>query len=294
MLVGHKLLADSFKSLVQSEQLAHGYLFFGSDGVGKRLFALSLANFLSSGGGSAFGGELIDGKILNDAFLIQPNENKAIGIDAVREIKNFLYQRPNMSSRRTVIIDEAEFLTTEAQNALLKITEEPPASSLLILIARDPEVLMPTLASRLQKVYFSGLKFREVEEWLVKEHSVSKTEAEHLARGSFGSPGLALKLFKNSDFLNLKKQAEKFLKTKGVDKKDFIKNLLEPENFDVLAFLDAVILQITNRVRMYELDKLPKQEKEIELWHRALKLRRDISNFPLNPRLQLEALLNHE
>lgn len=290
-MIGHKLLINSFKALTKSERLAHGYLFVGPEGVGKKLFALSFANFLERG---EFDFSEQETRVFNDAILIQPNENKTIGIDAVREIKNFLYSRPNVSSKRTMIIDEVEFLTTEAQNALLKITEEPPAPSLLILIARDSEILMPTLASRLQKVYFASLAQKDLTGWLTKEYSTSKEEAERLARESFGSPGLAFKFLKDENFRNLRSRAEEFLKTKGSERKDFIKDLLDPlaggENFDVLAFLDAVILQITNRIRIYESDN----SKKIGLWHRVLKLRRDISNFPLNPRLQLEALLNYE
>ncbi|TSC81854.1 MAG: DNA polymerase III, delta prime subunit [Parcubacteria group bacterium Gr01-1014_20] len=294
MLVGHKLLADNFRSLVEDERLAHAYLFFGPEGVGKKLFALTLANFLekgefdygekfwifSSGGGSAFGG--------NDAILVQPNESKTIGIDEARRVKEFLYMKPNVSSKRTVIIDEAEFLTTEAQNALLKITEEPPESSLLILIARDPEILMPTTNSRLQKVYFSSLSEGEVVVWLMKEHSVSKTEAEKLAKDSFGSPGLALKMLNDKKFQETMRLAKKFLGVSGAERKDFLKILLESDEFNMLSFLDAVIL--ISSLRIHEADNLRKREKEIELWHKLLGLRRDFSNFSLNPKLQLLSL----
>ena len=298
MLVGHKLLADSFKSLIKNERLAHAYLFFGPEGVGKKLFALNLANFLSSRGGSppkgeqaTFGGEIIDGGIINDAMLIEPNESKTIGIDEARRVKDFLRLRPNVSSRRMVIIDEAEFLTTEAQNALLKITEEPPDSSLLILIARDPEILMPTINSRLQKIYFPSLPQKEVEMWLMREHSVAKTEAEKLAKESFGSPGLALRMLNSDKFKETRKLAERFLKISYAERKDFLKILLEPEDFDMLSFLDAVIL--ISSLRIHESENLRKREKEIELWHKLLGLRRDFSNFSLNPKLQLQALINH-
>lgn len=292
MLLGHKLLVKSFKSLAENNRLSHGYLFFGPEGVGKKLFALSLANFLSSRGGSSFGGEIIDGGIISDAILIEPNESKTIGIDAVREIKNFLYSRPNVSSKRTVIIDEAEFLTTEAQNAILKITEEPPTSSLLILICREPEILMPTLSSRLQKIYFSALVQQEVNDWLksqnIKHVACSTKEIEEIAKKSMGSLGLALKMMNDEKFKETSKLAERFLKLEGAEKKDFLKNLLEPENFDILAFLDIIVVILASELR--KCGNLRNCEKEISLWHRVLKLRRDFSNFPLNPKLQLLSL----
>ncbi len=293
MLVGHELLISSFRSLVKSERLAHAYLFFGPEGVGKKLFALSLANFLENPPASGdFNYDEARPPIFGDAVLIEPNEGKTIGIDEARRVKEFLHMKPNKSLKRTVIIDEAEFLTTEAQNALLKITEEPPDSSLLILIVRNPEVLMPTIGSRLQKIYFSSLPEREVVVWLVNEHSVSKTEAEKLAKESFGSPGLAFKMLKDEKFQATSKLAEKFLKTSSAGRKDFLKELLEPEEFNMLSFLDAVIL--ISSLRIHESDNLRKQEKEIELWHKVLGLRRDFSNFSLNPKLQLQALIDHK
>jgi len=305
-MVGHKLLVKNFKNLVEAEKLSHGYIFFGADGVGKKTFALSLANFLENKeffyeDGSVNVGDFENKKhvIFSDLLLIEPNENRTIGIDVVRELKNFLTQRPNKSPKRTAIIDEAEFLTTEAQNALLKIAEEPPASSLLVLIAREPEIFVATLGSRLQKIYFAPVKISDVEEWLEKSCSTkhvvcSREELRKIAEKSMGKPGLAFKILKDEKFQATSKLAEKFLKISGSNRKDFLKELLEPEDFDILGFLDAVILQITNHFtnlptgrQVYEPDGLRKQEKEIKLWHKVLRLRQDFSNFPLNPKLQL-------
>ena len=301
MLIGHKLLVNNFKALVKSERLAHGYLFFGPEGVGKKTFALALANFLET---ENFDSD--SGKILNDVLLIQPDEKGTIGIDAVRGIKNFLCQRPNASLRRTLIVDEVEALTGEAQNALLKITEEPPESSFLILVARDPEILMPTLQSRLQKIYFAPLRFNEVEEGL--KNRIKNYESrimKEVVKESRGSLGLALKmsggdLAANPEISNeavkfqeTRKLAEKFLTTSGGARKDFIKELLERSpaggDFDILAFLDAAVLVLADRLRNYE--NVQNYEKNAELWHKVLKLRQNFSNFPLNPKLQLLNLL---
>ena len=104
--------------------------------------ALALANFLEHGTfvPPAESAVLQDAKIIDLAFmkLLKPDAaGDSIGIDAAREIKNFLWQRPNVSARRTHIIDDAAMMTNEAQNAILKVTEEPPSSSLLILISTD-------------------------------------------------------------------------------------------------------------------------------------------------------------
>jgi len=281
-MVGHKLLINSFKALVKSERLAHGYLFVGSEGVGKRLLALGFANYLENppAGGGDFDYDEKNPGILGDCLVISLAGN-SIGVDEARKVKQFLSQRPNRSAYRTVIIDKAEYLTNEAQNALLKITEEPPASALLIFVVQNPELLMDTLNSRLQKVYFSALSINEVKDWLVKEYGVRATEAERLAEESFGQPGLALRMFKDEKLISNLKLASEFLKLDRSSSKDFLKDLLEPENFNIADFLDALAIVLAKDYK-----------KHYNLWHKVLELRRNISFFPLNPKLQLLNLLN--
>ncbi len=139
--------------------------------VGKRTVAQALAHFLEKGEFEPCppANEILqDAKLIDLAFAKQLDRElkDSISIDAVREIKNFLWQRPNVSPKRTLIIDEAELLTTEAQNALLKITEEPPASSLLIVVASDLDGIMPTILSRLQKIHFGAVPEAEIAKWL--------------------------------------------------------------------------------------------------------------------------------
>ena len=97
----------------------------------------------------------LEKNILEECFIILPDEKGIIGIDESKKIGNFLYQKPVLSPKRTVIIKDADNLTPEAQNATLKIVEDSPEASLIIFIAKDESSLLPPLASRLQKIYFS-------------------------------------------------------------------------------------------------------------------------------------------
>src|ERR1700684_642687 len=116
-MIGHEKNLADLKDLNERGQLGHGYVFYGPSMVGKKLFARTFAMYLEN-----------DTNVFSDCMIIEPGDHSSISIDAVRDIKNFLWQKPNASSRRTLIIDEAELLTAEAQNALLKVTEEPPVS----------------------------------------------------------------------------------------------------------------------------------------------------------------------
>jgi len=150
-MINYRELTDDFKRLVKENKLSHAYLFFGGDKKThqeKFIFAQSLANFLENG---IF--EESEG-LLRETLVISPDEKGTIGIDSIRQIKYFLWQKPNSSLKRLTIINEAENLTPEAQNAALKIVEEPSESGLIIFIAKTSENLLETLTSRLQKVYF--------------------------------------------------------------------------------------------------------------------------------------------
>ncbi len=141
-------LEGILQRVAEKGNLFHAYLFFGENE--RAIFELSekLANFLENQQWET------PPRFLSDCLIIEKGTEENIGIDEARRLKNFLYQKPVVASRRTAIVYQADSLTEAAQNALLKIVEEPPGDTLLILIARREESLLPTLLSRLHRVYF--------------------------------------------------------------------------------------------------------------------------------------------
>jgi len=276
-IIGHKRVVGDLTTLATKGDLSHSYIFYGPSMVGKRATALALAKFLEKGEFAIpeTGEVLQDAEVIDFAFAkgLDPDVKDSIGIDAVREVKNFLWQKPNASPKRTLIIDDAELLTTEAQNALLKVTEEPPASSLMIIVVHDLERIMPTILSRMQKVYFGAVPEAEIAAWM---------GSAPIAKRSLGKPGLASRLKNDKAFAESLTLAEKFLKTTPAGRRDFIKKLIEPDDFVLRKFLDAVIITLAW--------EKPSKAKA-ELWHKTLALYGNAENFTLNPRLQLETLL---
>lgn len=148
----YKILQEDFKKLIERDKLSHAYLFFGgdrSDGKDKVIFAKSLANFLENGAFEE------PEKLLTETLIIEKDEEGKIGIDAARNIRHFLYQKPVASKYRTLIVVGADALTPEAKNSILKIVEEPPASALIVFTVSQEDNLSPALKSRLQKIYFT-------------------------------------------------------------------------------------------------------------------------------------------
>lgn len=127
----------TFQNLISNNALAHSYLFFGED----KNALLEFADWLSG--------------ILEGQMPLIDMMKTGSGIDDIREGIKFLWQKPFKSPKKTLIIPDGENLTDEAQNAILKISEDSPEHALIILIAKNPEALLQTLQSRFQKIYFS-------------------------------------------------------------------------------------------------------------------------------------------
>lgn len=276
MIVGHEQLVEDFRGLAERNELSHGYIFSGPSRVGKKLFAVSFANFLETG-------VFEEPKMFRDGFLLEPDENRTIGIDEVRRIRNFLWQKPIVSKKRTVVINDVETMTGEAQNALLKIAEEPPESSLLILVARDSEKLLPTLQSRLQNIYFSSVPSALIEDWLKEKFNGDKQRFQSAITLSSGQPGLAWRMLFDERFQRIQTSGEVFLKSGFWARREMIKTLLEPDDFNLNEFLEILLMILSREKRSPNIN--------VKLLHRILELRKNVDYLNLNPRLQLENLL---
>lgn len=140
-------LKKDFKKLIESSALSHAYLLFGPGE--KKFFVKELANYLET---KEWGQPE---KILLDAFFLE-DAGKEIGIEDVRGLIHFLSTTPLASSRRLAVVDFSGGITLQAENAILKISEEPPKHSLIFLLVDNPDSLLPTTISRFQRIYVGG------------------------------------------------------------------------------------------------------------------------------------------
>jgi hypothetical protein len=162
------------------------------------------------------------------------------------------------------------------------VTEEPPPSSLIIFITADPDAMVPTILSRVQKIYFGSVAQDDIAAWLTADRGVLKPKAIEAAEQSCGKPGLAARLLFDEVLRERLARAGEFLKLKPDARRDFVKRLIELDDFKLREFLKAVILQLA-----WQSDRA----RVAPLWHRTLSLYGGAMSFGLNPRLQLEALL---
>lgn len=265
-MVGHDNLIKLFKKLSDKDKLSHAYLFFGEPQVGKFLFAVSLANYLEK---KDFH-EPENSELLREVFIAAPEEGGAIGIDKIRSLLYFLHQKPVFSKKRLAIIRDAENLTPEAQNAILKVVEEPSFESLIIFISKNKDSLLSPLVSRLQKIYFSKISNEAIEKFLVsvygKEFNYEKIKLAALE--SFGRPGRAIDLLTNKEFEEIKKAVKNFrgeLPEEILDNNDKLAQFFEFLIADLIKDTDKNLGALKETLKRLALMKMFNVNKKLQL-----------------------------
>ncbi len=190
-----------FAALSQKGRLAHAYLFVGPSGVGKTQTALAVAKLLicEASGKGWFCDQCASCHKINrgnhpDCHLVGCPPGETIKIEQIREMIAQLQLKPFEAPQKISIVQDAENLTPDAANSLLKTLEEPTKQSLLILTTGCPEKILETIRSRCHRVYFGGLTPGRLADQLTKDYAIEATQAHVLAFFAEGYDGLAKRL----------------------------------------------------------------------------------------------------
>ena len=167
-VVGHRRLIDLLARSIQHDRLPPSLLFV-SAGAAARETAIAVAQALNCTQPTTEEGGLASDScgrcstctriargIHPDVFVVEPGDTGSIKIEQVRDVVDRSTYRPFEGRRRVVIVDDAAALVPAAQNALLKTLEEPPSSSVFVLVTSRPDVLLPTVRSRLIRLRFAA------------------------------------------------------------------------------------------------------------------------------------------
>lgn len=204
-VVGHSRPVGLLSRSIARGSLPPSLLFTGPEGVGKRLVAQAVAQALNclspvkdgpslpwDACGTCAACRRIARQTHPDVVVLAAPEAGAIKIEPIRELIAAAGYRPFEGRRRVIVIDEADRVTPDGQDALLKSLEEPSASSVFILVSSRPETLLATVRSRCSRLRFGRLSAAEVARLLVDRADFDEQEAFAAAAVSDGSPGRAI------------------------------------------------------------------------------------------------------
>lgn len=223
-IIGHKTQVEYLKSNINNKDLAHAYLFSGESNIGKRKIAKAFVKSLLCETPKRYCGKCpscLQAEKGTHPDLFYLGGKDSIKIEEVRELIARISLKPFNSRHKTAIIDNAERLTIEAANALLKTLEEPPGQAVIILIAKNSSMLLETIVSRARVVKFFKTNSEELLK-ILKENNIKESDKEFILGISFGRAGKVYNLLNNPEKLEeiknyFKEFIEIFKKTRTQD-----------------------------------------------------------------------------
>ena len=168
-IIGNNKVKEFLKSAIETNNVSHSYMFVGKSGIGKKMLAKEYAREIM-----CLNKEESNSEKCNSCIKFEANSNpdyieiipdeKTLKIDKIRKMQEKIAEKPIVSNKKVYIIDEADTMTEESQNCLLKTLEEPPEYAVIILIVSNESKMLPTIKSRCVKVKFDILSNEEIKE----------------------------------------------------------------------------------------------------------------------------------
>ena len=201
-ILGNERNEEILEKAIKLNKTSHSYLFWGTEGIGKKLIAKEVAKRIL-----CLEKNMQDCKCKSciefdsdnnpDFQLIEATDGK-IKIDQIREMQRKIAEKPIISSQKVYLIDDADTMTVEAQNCLLKTLEEPPEYITIILICSNEDTMLSTIKSRCTRMHFEPIEKEKVKQFIHANYPDIEMSDKiiELAQGSIGK---AIRLNGNKD-----------------------------------------------------------------------------------------------
>lgn len=231
-IIGQSFAKKYLKSSINNDKLNSAYMFDGIDGIGKKKMAYELAKILL---------EIEHPENSPDYIDVFPNGN-SVKVDQIRKLQSDIIIKPH-NKYKIYILNNAEKMTVEAQNALLKTLEEPPQYAIIILVTNNKEALLDTIKSRCDIVKFNSIPHNEMIGYLV-QNGVEEKKSTLLTSFSRGSLERALDLANSTEFIDMRDDVQKYIKV--LFDKNTVDILELPNDIDkykskIIDLLDIII-----------------------------------------------------
>lgn len=267
-IVGQEQIVEHLQSAIVAGKISHAYILNGQALSGKKLLAGIFAKALQC--------ELMDKEACDtcqsclqsdthnhpDIIWVSHSKPNSIGVEDIREqINNNIMVKPYSSRYKIYIVDDADKMTVQAQNALLKTIEEPPSYGLLLLLTVNASALLPTILSRCVVLNLKPVDNDQIKKYLVENKNVPEEQADFSVSFAMGNIGKAIEVATSEDFNEIKDDCLHLLKY--VDEMEVyemiesIKNLTKYKlniddylDFMIIWYRDVLLLKATSNANI--------------------------------------------
>lgn len=257
-IVGQEKAVNILLKSLKEDKVSPSYIFIGSEGVGKKFTAIEFAKTINcinlnnnlESCDTCNTCNKINKQCCPDLKIVEPIKG-SIRIEQIRELRREIDLKPFENRKKIYIIENAEKMTIEASNCLLKPIEEPPDYAILILICMNIDSILPTIISRCQLIKFRLIDSSKIRKILLKKIDLEESKAELVSRLAQGSIGRAFKLISDKEYFD---RREKLL--------DYLTKIL-PGKYDSNFFIniEKILTDISEMDEILEI---------ILLWYRDI------------------------
>jgi DNA polymerase-3 subunit delta' len=205
-LVGNEFAVEAFKKAYDNNKVSHAYIITGPDGIGKSVLAMYMAAVILCRRDDKPCGECPSCiKIKNGNHTdvkVVSSRGKSIGVDDIRDLIDEVYTKPYEGDKKVVIIKNADTVTVQGQNAILKTLEEPSEHTTIIMLVENMNLILETIQSRCQVLRLGRISAEKIKKYLTGQ-GISPDKASTAANLSDGILGNAL-MFLDEKFMKLR------------------------------------------------------------------------------------------
>ena len=257
-IIGNEPIKNELKRAVDENKVSHSYMFVGIEGIGKQMIAKEFAQIVLCTNEEEKGcyqcKSCVEFMSHNHPdFLYLEPDGSSIKIEQIRYLQRKIQEKPIISNKKVYIINDADKMTAEAQNCLLKTLEEPPEYSTIILIGSNENAFLNTIKSRCMKIAFQPIEAKYIKQYMEKTYGLTNI-SQNMLEAFQGSIGKAIILKdKREEYENIEAMIEKLDKT---DMTELIK-LGEPlyqskdEIMNILDYINIILLKLAKENTQY-------------------------------------------
>ncbi|SCP99215.1 DNA polymerase-3 subunit delta' [Anaerobium acetethylicum] len=216
---GHQQIIRHLQNAINLNKVSHAYIFNGEEGSGKNILASTFAMALQCDRKEAEpclecrSCRQAENRNQPDIIRITHEKPNSIGVEDIRvQLNADIMIKPYSSPYKIYIIDEAEKLTVQAQNALLKTIEEPPAYAVIMLLTTNADEFLPTILSRCVSLNLKTVEDADIKKYLMEELQIPDYQADLCTAFAQGNMGKAIKLASAENFNQIKDETVQLLK----------------------------------------------------------------------------------